>query len=361
MSPFAPLHPSQARPGYALHRRFAALSEERPAETWESLLHAHWPGWRDWYLARGGTTAETTREAERALRRHMPEMTKLIDRLSATLPDDPVLREFLTFWCPPRYLVSCTQAASEDARGPFLMRNYDLDPALSEATLLRSNWRGKVVMGMVEGLAGLSDGMNQDGLAVSLSFGGRVGTGRGFGIPLLIRYVLETCTDVQDGLDALRAVPCHMSYNVTLTDRRGQAATVFLSPDRPPMVQFTPWATNHQLGVEWPRHGRISATLERAQSLGLMFARNPPDEATLQSSFLTPPFFSAKYRAGYGTVFSIVYRPVQGTARLFWGCGTGQDWQMPAFAPATLDVEFSDLGSRLLAAPTFLTDLQRTA
>lgn len=359
MSPFAPIPP--ARPGYALQRRFSGLAEERPGAVWQDLLAANWPGWRDWYLARGGSTADTSREAERALRRHMPEMVKMHDRLSAALPDDPVLREFLTFWCPPRYLVSCTQAASSDLGGPFLMRNYDLDPALTEATLLRSNWRGKVVMGMVEGLAGLSDGINEDGLAVSLSFGGRVVTGRGFGIPLLIRYVLETCTDVQDGLEALRAVPCHMSYNVTLTDRQGQAATVFLSPDRPAMVQFTPWATNHQLGVEWPRHGRISATLERAQALSQMFAHAPPDEARLQAAFLTPPFYSARYRAGYGTVFSVAYRPAQGTARLFWGDGSSHSWQMQAFAPATLDIAYTCAGSRMIAAPHTLTDLQRTA
>ncbi len=361
MSPFAVPPPVPPRPGYSLERRFAGRTEERPGVVWQDLLGAHWPGWRDWYLARGGTTAETSREAQRALRRHMPEMTRLVDTLSEALPDDPVLGEFLTFWCPPRYLVSCTQAATTDLSGPLLMRNYDLDPALSEATMLRSNWRGKVVMGMVEGLSGLSDGMNEDGLAVSLSFGGRVVTGRGFGIPLLIRYVLETCTDVQDGLEALRAVPCHMSYNVTLTDRQGQAATVFLSPDRPAMVQFTPWATNHQLGVEWPRHGRISATLERAQALSRMFAQGYPDEATLQASFLTPPFFSANYRAGYGTVFSVAYRPALGTARLFWGDGSSHLWQIDSFAPATLAVGYSDFGSRMTAAPTLLTDLQRTA
>lgn len=199
MSSFAPLPAPHSRPEYLLHRRFSGLSEGPVGAVWQNLLQAHWPGWRDWYLARGGTTAATTREAERALRRHMPEMVNLHDRLSAALPEDPVLREFLTFWCPPRYLVSCTQAASTDREGAFLMRNYDLDPALSEATLLCSAWRGRQVMGMVEGLCGLSDGMNEDGLALSLSFGGRIVAGQGFGIPLIIRYVLETCTDVQDG------------------------------------------------------------------------------------------------------------------------------------------------------------------
>ena len=339
-------HPPQ---GYRLRRSFVAMAETAPGPAWESLLREHWPGWRDWFVAREGSTAAGPGEANRALRKHMPEMIALIDRLASHLPDDPALHEFLTFWCPPRYLVSCSQAASHDANGPFLMRNYDLDPELNEATLLWSKWRGKAVMGMVEGLAGMSDGINENGLSVSLSFGGRVISGRGFGIPLLVRYVLETCTDVQDGVEALRALPCHMSYNVTLTDKWGNAATVFLAPDRPPMVHPVPWATNHQLGVESPRHGRMSATIERAQILHRMFTETRPDEGTLKTAFLAPPFFSRNYRIGYGTVFSACYRPTEGSVRLIWGDGQSHDWQIDQFNPTRIDVEYSDLGSRLIS------------
>ena len=102
----------------------------------------------------------------------------------------------------------------------------------------------------VEGLAGLSDGMNDRGLAISLTFGGRIVRGPGFGIPLIIRYLLESCQTVRDAVDELRRLPCHMSYNVTLADASGDVATVMLSPDRPAMVSAAPWAANHQLGVE---------------------------------------------------------------------------------------------------------------
>lgn len=340
-------HAAATRAGYRLRRRFAARAETTPGAAWSALLRDHWPGWRAWYVARGGGAGLV--EGERAIRRHMPEMTGLIDRLSGHLPEDPVLREFLTYWCPPRYLAGCTQAVSADADGPFLIRNYDLAPELNEATVLWSSWRGRVVMGMVEGLIGLSDGMNGNGLAVSLSFGGRVATGRGFGIPLLIRYVLETCADVRDGVEALRALPSHMSYNVTLADARGDAATVFLAPDRPVMVRTEPWATNHQLGVEWPRHGRMSATLERARRLGDLYAGPRPDAAGLKSLFLAPPFFATDYRRGFGTVFSAIYRPAGRTLGLFWGDGRGRTWEMDRFAEAVLDVEYTDRGSRLLS------------
>ena len=51
---------------------------------------------------------------------------------------------------------------------------------------------------MSDCLWGLLDGMNDAGLAVSLTFGGRPVLGDGFGIPLVMRYVLETCEDVAE-------------------------------------------------------------------------------------------------------------------------------------------------------------------
>lgn len=333
---------------YRLVRRFRSVSEERPGPAFEGIVERGWSGWRAWFSARGGTQATSPDEARRELRRYMPELERLLERLKSFRRDDPLFPDFLGFWCPPRYLVSCSQAVAVDQDGPFLIRNYDLDPSLSEATLLLSTWRGKPVAGMVEGLAGLSDGMNGNGLAVSLTFGGRAVVGRGFGIPLIVRYVLETCTDTKDALEALRLVPCHMSYNVTVIDREGRFATAFLSPDRPPIITRTPWATNHQLGVEWPRHGRISATKERAQVLARLFDEGQSSEPDLAASFAAGPMFLRNYRGGFGTVFSAVYRPVQQTVSLAFGKDRAPEWDLSAFQTANFDVEYSESGSRIL-------------
>ena len=63
-----------------------------------------------------------------------------------------------------------------------LVRNYDLSPDLNEGLLLRTEWTGMPVMGMVELLWGLSDGVNAAGLSVALAFGGRSEVTRGFGV-----------------------------------------------------------------------------------------------------------------------------------------------------------------------------------
>ena len=72
---------------------------------------------------------------------------------------------------------------------------------------------------MSDCLWGLLDGMNDAGLAVSLTFGGRACVGDGFGIPLVVRYLLETCATVAEARAALDRVPVNLAHNLTLVDR----------------------------------------------------------------------------------------------------------------------------------------------
>ena len=82
----------------------------------------------------------------------------------------------------------------------MLVRNYDYAPALCDGVILHSKWNDQWVIGMSDGLFGLLDGINQSGLAVSLTFGGRRVVGDGFGVPLILRYILEFCETVKDAV-----------------------------------------------------------------------------------------------------------------------------------------------------------------
>ena len=336
------------KPQFVMQRQLTLLSEDYPAGAWADIHHRFWPAWRKWFDAKGGSSA-SVEDSHRAIRRYMPELERLIDRLANIAPNDETFRSFLTFWCPPRYLTNCSQAASHDAHGPFLIRNYDLDPALNELTLLRTNWRGKRVIGMVDGLSGLSDGINENGLAISLSFGGRLKVGVGFGIPLIIRYILEVCTDVQDAIEVLRRIPCHMSYNVTLTDRAGDTITVFLAPDRPPMIKHQNWATNHQIGVELTGHGRFSATMERAEILQAALSEpTPPTAEQLKQRFLSAPVFAKNYDQGFGTVFTSLYRPASSSLELIFSNGSAGQWSVNDWPTSRIPLRFDAQGSHLL-------------
>lgn len=325
---------------------FRSLEEDRIGTVWKTVFNHGWPGWKEWYLARRGENPVPIKVCRRMMRHHMPGLERSWDAWVNAVDGDEDVARFLSFWSPPRYLVNCSQVALVDQDGPLLIRNYDLDPVLNEATILKTSWHGHDVIGMVEGMAGLSDGMNRAGLAVSLTFGGRVERESGFGIPLIMRYVLETCRDVRDAVAAFRAIPSHMSYNVTMIDRTGETATIMLSPDRPAMLKPEPWATNHQLGVEWPRHGRLSRTLERSAYLAEMISRGGQTGVEIAHQFLSPPLHTRQYSEGFGTVFTALYRPDAGTASLAWADGTFHTWGFDSFPNRTLDVRYSAEGSQ---------------
>ena len=325
---------------------FRGLSEDRPGAAWRKVVSHGWPGWRDWFLRKGGGSGPSLRESRRALVRHMPEMTPVWENLVDAAKGDDEFARFLSFWTPPRYLINCSQAAVVDADGPLLIRNYDLDPALNESTMLHSAWRGRRVMGMAEGLAGLADGMNDAGLAASLTFGGRAETGPGFGVPLIMRYLLEVADDVADAVEVLRAVPCHMAYNVTVADRTGASATVYLAPNRAAEVSDRRVTTNHQPGHAISPRGRAIRTVEREDRL----LRLLEDRGALPPAFLRAPLFSTAYGEGFGTVYTAAYRPATGAATLSWREGPSQTWTIDAFAPAERTVVYSTAGSRALAA-----------
>ena len=148
-------------------------TSSNPAPNGRLLFARAWPGWRAWYLARGGDPEPRLDDAERALRRHMPELERPWRRQVELAGGGELAANFLTFWYPPAYLVHCSQAVLLHHDGPLLVRNYDLDPKLSEATVLCSAWTGRRVIATMEGIAGAADGINDAGLAVSLTFGGR--------------------------------------------------------------------------------------------------------------------------------------------------------------------------------------------
>lgn len=324
----------------ALELSFRSLEEQAPGDAWREVFGHGWPGWRQWFQKRDRSDSPTLAQSRLALRRHMPEMEPIWERLVEAVGGDEVAARFLTFWNPPRYLVNCSQAVILDGDGPLLIRNYDLDPALNEGTIYKTCWHARNVIGMVEGMAGLADGMNDAGLAVSLTFGGRIEFGTGFGIPLVMRYLLEVCADVEDAVSVLRRLPSHMSYNLTLLDRGGNWATVMLSPDRPPMVNRKRFATNHQIWVEWPRHGRETRTLERAECLERLTDNPITTGLDAVRAFLLPPLFARGYDKGFGTVYTAAYRPLSGLMSLIWPDGTSQTWSFADFPKRRFRVRY---------------------
>jgi predicted choloylglycine hydrolase len=166
--------------------------------------------------------------------------------------------------------------------------------------------------------------MNDAGLAVSLAFGGRPGAGAGFGIPLVLRYLLEVAETIADAHAVLARVPVGMAYNLTMLDGRGDVATVYVAPGVKPEVAHLPVATNHRGTVpDWPEHARTFHSVQRQRFLLDLLARRPGVDG-LVAAFLRPPLHSERYAEAFGTMYTAVYRPTVGVVDYVW---PGSSWR----------------------------------
>jgi len=310
------------------------VEEDEPGNQIAGHLRAAWPGFQRWW--HGGTNARPSADQAGArLEQHMPELVPTWRRLTAMLGDDPDAAAALALWNPPPFLTGCSQAAVLPG-GPALVRNYDWDYRLFDAVVARTSYAGRRVLGMLDCLWGLLDGVNDAGLAVSLTFGGRPQAGEGFGIPLVIRYVLQTCANAEEAVRALRRIPVHMSYNVTVLDRDGNWSTVYLAPDRPARATSRSVATNYQGKVEWAPYAAAIRTVERQERLEELLAAGA-DAGRVVAACLRPPLYATRFGEGFGTLYTAEYRPGEGLARYYW---PGQTWEhsLDRLGPGRIEV-----------------------
>jgi predicted choloylglycine hydrolase len=316
------------------------VSEAQPGPKWSALLKSYWPAYRRWWLREGEDARPTFLESRSALRTYMPELLPTYEALCDLAGGGDLAARFLSFYRPPPYLSGCSQAIWPGAE-PMLVRNYDYDPRAFDCTFLRTEWQGRAIMGTSDGLWGLVDGINEAGLAVSLTFGGRRVVGDGFGVPIILRYVLQTCETAAEAGRVLSRIPTHMSYNVTALDRHRDYVTVYMAPDRPARVVHSAVATNHQERVEWDAHARMTATVERERFLLQRLTLHVEPEEKFIGAFLKPPIYSTAFDRGFGTLYTAVYRPRMGRAQLRW---PGAVWplQLDSFVEETRTIHVPD-------------------
>ncbi len=293
-----------------------SVSEKKPGPKWLSRFESNWPFYKQWFLSEGIDSRPGYLSSARMLKEYMPELVPIYDKLCDLTGGGDLEARYLSHWCPPPYMSGCSQIAWVKD-GPSLIRNYDYGIEYFEGVVMNTEWL-KPVIGMTDSSWGLLDGINSDGLIASLTFGGRKISGEGIGIPLIIRYVLETCSNVHEAIEVLVRIPVHMSYNVTLIDKSSQFFTVFLSPDR--SADVTPWAvgTNHQHTIEWPDYAAITKTLERKEFLDQCWLNEEETRDSLIHKFLHPPLYNTNYKKRFGTLYTAAYDAIEGSLSLYW-------------------------------------------
>jgi len=318
---------------------FRAIHEDRPGPIWRDLFAAFWPAYRTWFFSEGADERPPRVVAESRLKQDMPELMPTYRRLLDLAGGGADEARFLALYRPAPYLTGCSQAVWTGEE-PALIRNYDYTPRLWEAVLLSTTWNNRRVMAMSDCLWGVLDGVNESGLAVSLSFGGRKAVGDGFGCPLILRYVLETTTTTREAMKALARVPTHMAYNITAVDARGDFATVYLSPDRAAQVRRWPLATNHQEEGGWERYIEKTSSIERERFLAERLGDPRGSFDNFASAFLSAPLFSTDYGAASGTLYTSVYYPVRRSMELRWP-GRTVTFDLGTFEPGEFPLALS--------------------
>ena len=298
-------------------------------------------GWVDtiqegWDLLAGATEpAARTPAGDTAARdylaEYMPELLPVATRLAGDI-DQPGAVGMLAMTALKPFFAGCSQVAVNGT----LVRNYDFDPAQTSRVVHCSRFL-RPVIGMGEALWGLLDGMNDAGLAVSLTFGGRLVSGPGFSVLIVARYLLETCATVEQAWGKLRRMPVALSQNLTLVDGQ-QAASVYLGPDRPARRIDDPFVTNHQEEAPAPEHDQSLSVRRRdaVRALVESVGHTPDPTEAVVTAMLQPPLHNAFGDSGC-TVYTAAYRPAEGRVSFVWP-GIRREQSFRRFVPETWSV-----------------------
>ncbi len=323
---------------------FRSVQELDLGPKWQAYFDEKWPHYRSWFLREGDAARPSYATSVRMLKAHMPELVPAFDRVVELAGGGDMAARMLSLYKPPPYLAACSQGAWTRDGAAVLVRNYDYAPSRFEGVLWHTRLLERRVMGMSDCLWGLLDGMNDDGLAVSLTFGGRRVLGDGFGIPIVLRYLLETCATVDEARAVLARLPYSLSHNVTVVDRAGHMLTAYLSPDREPIFRGFPAATNHQGIVEWPEQARATRTIEREQTIVELLDDPSTDVAGFVDAFLRAPLFSTSYAHGFGTLYTAAYDVASDSMQIRW---PSHRWQL------SFDAFEEESHTEVLAEPAF--------
>ena len=301
-----------------MQKRFVAIREDTPGNAWRERFVAGRAEAEAWYRGTGRGAPPTAAECTAQLQRHMPELLGPYERVCALVGEDDLAPQILSQFRPPPLPHGCTQAVWLGAGGPALVRNYDYPLDVVSDHFESTRWFGREVISKGQRpWGGCLDGMNADGLVASVTFGGSPAQGLGFSIILVVRYILETCSQVSEAVAALCRIPIALSQNVTVLDKTGAYATVFLSPERAPSVSRTPVCANHQdSGVSIGLSRNVASSMARQQAALRALEGSGATLAKLAETFLTAPIYSRD--ASSPTVYSAVYRPAALTVDYLW-------------------------------------------
>ncbi len=126
----------------------------------------------------------------------------------------------------------CSIFAVTDGERALIGRNYDMFYRLKDycESYYTAPERGYRSLGHTEAFVGREDGVNEEGLGVAMS-GITSYFKPGLAFWIAIRYVLDRCSIVREGVDFLMEIPHHATITFLLADPSGEMAVVEAGPE----------------------------------------------------------------------------------------------------------------------------------
>ena len=277
-----PVPPPPAPPGTTRRRSprctFARSARISPARRLAALYARSKPGYERWFLREGDAARPSWLACERALRHWLPELWPTFERVLAAVGDSDRTARFLSLYQPTPFLAGCSQAAWA-RESVALVRNYDYSPRLADGVLLYALEldAGDRDVGLPVGRARRHEQPRPCGLDGLRRPARAVGDGlRHHADPALRAGVLPRRTRCAGGADARAGA--HGLQRRTGRSRRPAMPTVYLGPDRPPLVSQERVSTNHQGSIgcrTMPAPGRRCAATNTCASASMRPTRTP--------------------------------------------------------------------------------------
>ncbi|MBT4792315.1 MAG: hypothetical protein HON90_12155 [Halobacteriovoraceae bacterium] len=298
-------------------KKFICIEEDFPAKKWLDFYNGVSSGYHKWYFQEGNIQKPSLDECRTALEQYMPKFVSLWEHLRNLTSAEDEMARMLSLYCPTPYKRGCTQAAWT-RYSPVLVRNYDYSPSLFEGRILKSKWFDTNVIATTDCLWGALDGINEHGLCISLAYGGSDIIGKGFGITLVVRYILEFCKSSAEAIELLKKIPINMAYNITVMDKYYHVSTIELSPFDEPKVTACPFAVNQQGGFDLNNYSIFSNSSDRKQSISELLFDPLVSIESFIAAFGYAPLYSTDYENSFGTLYTAIYNPFLRASEYRW-------------------------------------------
>jgi predicted choloylglycine hydrolase len=126
----------------------------------------------------------------------------------------------------------CSIFAAYNGRETIIGRNYDMlfnIKKFTEASLVCFNGKNKY-LGHSDCFLGKVDGINEHGLFVGITSVPHEGIKPGLNFYFAVKYILENCRSVNEGIEVLKRFPSSVANNYLLADPSGTMAVVEVTP-----------------------------------------------------------------------------------------------------------------------------------